>query len=113
MDQFAYRYTRLQDDMGTKLMSAVLKALGEDVAPMSALDRFVRLEQLGWLVRADSWQTLIRAQALATLFLLLGIHHLTGDGLSLVLKFLGFTLYRAKFSFYQNQSSILKAREED
>jgi hypothetical protein len=49
LDQFAYRYTRLQDDMGAKLMPAVLKALGEDVAPMSALDRFFRLEQLGWL----------------------------------------------------------------
>jgi hypothetical protein len=35
LDQFAYRYTRLQDDMGTRLMPAVLKALGEDVAPMS------------------------------------------------------------------------------
>lgn len=58
LDQFAYRYTRLQDDMGVKLVPAVLKALGEDVAPMSALDRFARLEQLGWLASADEWQTL-------------------------------------------------------
>lgn len=58
LDQFAYRYTRLQDDMGTKLVPAVLKALGEDVAPLSALDRFARLEQLGWLASADEWQTL-------------------------------------------------------
>lgn len=58
LDQFAYRYTRLQDDMGAKLMPAVLKALGEDVAPMSALDRFFRLEQLGWLASADDWQNL-------------------------------------------------------
>jgi len=55
LDQFAYRYTRLQDDMGTRLMPAMLKALGEDVAPMSALDRFARLEQLGWLPSADDW----------------------------------------------------------
>lgn len=55
LDQFAYRYTRLQDDMGAKLMPAVLKALGEDVATMSALDRFARLEQLGWLPSADDW----------------------------------------------------------
>jgi hypothetical protein len=26
LDQFAYRYTRLQDDMGARLMPAVLKA---------------------------------------------------------------------------------------
>jgi hypothetical protein len=31
----------------------VLKALGEDVALMSAIDRFARLEQLGWLASAD------------------------------------------------------------
>ena len=53
LDQFAYRYTRLQDDIGVKLMPAVLKVLGEDVALMSAIDRFARLEQLGWLASAD------------------------------------------------------------
>lgn len=58
LDQFAYRYTRLQDDMGARLMPAVLKALGEDIAPMSAIDRFVRLEQLGWLNSADDWLAL-------------------------------------------------------
>lgn len=58
LDQFAYRYTRLQDDMGARLMPSVLKALGEDVAPMSAIDRFARLEQLGWLKSADDWLTL-------------------------------------------------------
>ena len=58
VDQFAYRYTRLQDDMGARLMPAVLKALGEDIVPMSALDRFSRLEQLGWLPSADEWLAL-------------------------------------------------------
>lgn len=58
LDQFAYRYTRLQDDMGARLMPAVLKALGEDIAPLSAIDRFARLEQLGWLPSADEWLTL-------------------------------------------------------
>ncbi|APW46135.1 hypothetical protein [Rhodoferax antarcticus] len=58
LDQFAYRYTRLQDDMGAKLMPAVLRALGEDIAAMPALDRFARLEQLGWLASADDWATL-------------------------------------------------------
>lgn len=58
LDQFAYRYTRLQDDMGARLMPAVLIALGEDIGPMSAIDRFNRLEQLGWLASADDWLTL-------------------------------------------------------
>lgn len=57
-DQFAYRYTRLQDDMGARLMPAILKALGEDVAAMPALDRFARLEQLGWLPSAEAWSGL-------------------------------------------------------
>ena len=58
LDQFAFRYTQLQDDMGAKLMPASLKAMGENVAAMSAIDRFARLEQLGWLASADEWQTL-------------------------------------------------------
>lgn len=58
LDQFAYRYTRLQDDMGTRLMPAILKVLGEEVSAMSAIDRFARLEQLGWLPSADAWAEL-------------------------------------------------------
>jgi hypothetical protein len=58
LDQFAYRYTRLQDDMGARLFPAVLRALGEDVAAMPAIDRFVRLEQLGWLPDAEEWTEL-------------------------------------------------------
>lgn len=58
LDQFAYRYTRLQDDMGARLMPAALKALGEDIGPMSAIDRFARLEQLGWLPSSDEWLAL-------------------------------------------------------
>jgi hypothetical protein len=60
LDQFAYRYTRLQDDMGSRLMPGVLRALGEDVAAMPALDRFNRLEQLGWLPSAEEWSDLRR-----------------------------------------------------
>ncbi len=55
LDQFAYRYTRLQDETGAKLIPAILAVLGEDVAPMPAIDRFNRMEQLGWLLSADEW----------------------------------------------------------
>lgn len=58
LDQFAYRYTRLQDDMGSRLMPAILIALGEEIATLSAIDRFARLEQLGWLPSAENWTTL-------------------------------------------------------
>lgn len=60
LDQFAYRYTRLQDDMGARLMPAALLSLGEEVAAMSVLDRLNRLEQLGWLPSADEWAELRR-----------------------------------------------------
>jgi hypothetical protein len=55
LDQFAYRYTRLQDDMGMKLFPAVLRALGENVPVMSMIDRLNRLEQLGWIDSAQAW----------------------------------------------------------
>lgn len=60
LDQFAYRYTRLQDDMGAKLIPAVLSALGEEIATMPMLDRLNRLEQLGWLPDAEEWSNLRR-----------------------------------------------------
>jgi hypothetical protein len=60
LDQFAYRYTRLQDDMGARLIPAVLRALGEDIAAMPMLDRLDRMEQLGWLPDAEEWSELRR-----------------------------------------------------
>lgn len=41
-------------------MPAALRALGEDVAAMSALDRFDQLEQIGWLRSAEEWSELRR-----------------------------------------------------
>lgn len=60
LDQFAYRFTRLQDDMGGRLLPALLGALGEEVTAMSVIDRLNRLEQLGWLQLADEWLELRR-----------------------------------------------------
>lgn len=60
LDQFAYRYTRLQDDLGARLMPAVLRALQEDIGPLSMRDRLDRLEQLGWLASAEDWNELRR-----------------------------------------------------
>ena len=62
LDQFAYRYTRLQDDMGARLFPAVLRALGEEIAAMPVLDRLDRLEQLAWLPAADEWTDLRRVR---------------------------------------------------
>ena len=60
LDQFAYRYTRLQDDIGARLIPAALRALGEEIATMPMLDRLSRMEQLGWLPDAEEWADLRR-----------------------------------------------------
>jgi len=60
LDQFTYRYTRMQDDMGARLIPAMLRALGEDISAMSTLDRLDRLEQLAWLPSANEWSELRR-----------------------------------------------------
>jgi hypothetical protein len=60
LDQFAYRYTRLQDDMGNRLMPAALLAMGEEVSSKSMLDCLDRLEQLDWLPSSDEWMELRR-----------------------------------------------------
>lgn len=57
-DQFAYRYTRFQDDMGARLFPAILYALGEDIKKMAMLDILERLDQIGWLPSANEWNTL-------------------------------------------------------
>ena len=60
LDQFAYRYTRLQDDMGARLIPSALRTLGEEISAMSVLDRLDRMEQLGWLPSANEWSDLRR-----------------------------------------------------
>lgn len=55
LDQFAYRFTRLQDDMGARLLPAILRALGEDIASLSVIDRLHRLEQLNMLQSTEEW----------------------------------------------------------
>ncbi|WP_260293619.1 hypothetical protein [Sedimenticola hydrogenitrophicus] len=65
LDQFAYRYTRLQDDMGSRLIPATLRMLEEEIASMAMLDRLNRLEQLGWLPSAEEW---IRLRAIRNEF---------------------------------------------
>lgn len=55
LDQFAYRYTRLQDDMGSRLLPSILQASGEEITKLSNIDRLNRLEQLEWLTSANEW----------------------------------------------------------
>jgi len=56
IDQFIYRFTKLQDSMGTRLLPAVYAWLEADSRPVPFLDILSRLEQLGLLQDASKWQ---------------------------------------------------------
>jgi len=46
IDVLIFRFSKLQDTMGSKLFPMLLKSLGEDIKPMSFIDRLNRLEEL-------------------------------------------------------------------
>ncbi|HJS14852.1 MAG TPA: hypothetical protein VJ795_07230 [Rheinheimera sp.] len=53
LDAFASRFGRLQDNVGDKLLPAVLVALGEKKGPV--LDNLNKAEKFGWLSSAGEW----------------------------------------------------------
>ena len=57
IDQLIFRFSKLQDTIGAKLFPEILKLLGEDIKPMSFIDRLNRLEELGF-VKKDEWMYL-------------------------------------------------------
>lgn len=58
IDQFIFRFSKLQDAIGQKLFKAVLIELGEEVSSKSAIDMFNRLEQLEIINDYESWKEL-------------------------------------------------------
>jgi len=57
LDQFAFRFTRLQDTMGARLFRAFLvEKLKEPYEDMPLLDVLDRLEALRLLESADAWE---------------------------------------------------------
>jgi hypothetical protein len=55
IDQYLFRFAKLQDMIGVKLFSSVLSFLGEDVGNLSFIDLFNRLEQIGVVQDYDKW----------------------------------------------------------
>jgi hypothetical protein len=53
LDAFASRFGRLQDNVGDKLLPAVLLALGEKKGPV--LDNLNKAEKFGWLSSSADW----------------------------------------------------------
>lgn len=58
IDQFVFRFSKLQDAMGERLFRAVLEFLEEEVKTRSFLDILNRLEQLGALESREQWLSL-------------------------------------------------------
>jgi hypothetical protein len=54
LDQLLFRFTKLQDALGQRLVPATLAALSEPFEEWSMIDRLNRLEKLGYL-EVDAW----------------------------------------------------------
>ncbi len=50
IDQFLYRFAKLQDAIGQRLFKSVLLVLGKEVEGKSFIDIFNKLEQLGIMI---------------------------------------------------------------
>ena len=60
LDQFIFRFSKLQDIMGGRLFPLTLEALAEPVSDKAFIDILNRLEKLGILDSAHSWVQLRR-----------------------------------------------------
>jgi hypothetical protein len=58
LDAFVSRLSRLQDNLGDKLLPQLLDAMAEKKG--AALENLDRAEKLGWIASADAWMTMRR-----------------------------------------------------
>ncbi len=58
IDQFIFRFSKLQDSISQKLFKAVLEELGEEVSNKPMIDIFNRLEQLEIISDYEEWKEL-------------------------------------------------------
>ncbi|MFP3960658.1 MAG: hypothetical protein ACLFUX_10855, partial [Spirochaetaceae bacterium] len=58
LDQFVYRFTKLQDSMARRLLPSLYQYLEADTEPRPFLDLLNRLEQLGIVSSVARWQEL-------------------------------------------------------
>lgn len=58
IDQYLFRFAKLQDTIGKKLIPALFELLGESTEHLSFRDVFDRLEQIGVIKDFDKWNDL-------------------------------------------------------
>lgn len=56
LDQFIYRFTKLQDSMARRLLPSLYALLEADTQPRAFLDILGRLEQLNVITSVETWQ---------------------------------------------------------
>ena len=56
IDQFIYRFTKMQDSLGLRLIPGIYAWLENDTSPKPFLDILNRLEKLGIIDSVDNWQ---------------------------------------------------------
>ena len=57
-DQLIYRFSKLQDSMGTRLFKQVLEALEEEISGLPFIDILYKMEKLNLLENAKDWVAL-------------------------------------------------------
>lgn len=57
-DQLIYRFSKLQDTMGSRLFKQLLEALEEDISGLPFIDILYKLEKLNLLSNAKDWMIL-------------------------------------------------------
>jgi hypothetical protein len=57
-DQLIYRFSKLQDSMGSRLFKQLLEALEEDISGLPFIDILYRLEKLNLINNAKDWMVL-------------------------------------------------------
>ena len=58
IDQYIFRFAKLQDLTGQKLFRETLEALGENTSQMTFIDIFRKLEKLNVISGLEEWQVL-------------------------------------------------------
>lgn len=65
-DQLIYRFSKLQDSIGTRLFKQLLEALEEDVTGLPFIDILNKLEQINLLDDAKAWIKLRQTRNIVT-----------------------------------------------
>lgn len=65
-DQLIFRFSKLQDSMGTKLFPALLENLGEEVRGKAFIDILTKMEELALLENENDWLILRETRNIVT-----------------------------------------------